>query len=96
MGLSYISGSAVDIRCEIDQEDVEDTIITLESLIDPDGNEILSGQSMEYDTVETNVAKMIWQSTDGVDPLGRYEYIVKALNGVNANYAKGFFHLEGR
>jgi len=94
--MNYVAGSAVKICCEIDQDLVATTTITLESLFDPDGNEILSTESMEYDTEETNLAFMVWQSTDGVDPVGRYEYIIKALNGTTANFSKGFFYLEAR
>lgn len=94
--MTYVIGSAVDICCEIEQEDVATTTISLESLIDPDGNEILSTEAMGYDTEETNLAFMVWQSTEGVDPVGRYEYIIKALNGTTENYSKGFFYLEAR
>lgn len=94
--MNYIIGSAVRIQSEIDQSLVSSTTITLESLIDPDGNEILSTEAMEYDTEETNVAFMVWQSTDGVDPIGKYKYIVKALNGTTKNFAEGSFYLEER
>lgn len=94
--MNYVIGSAVEIRCEIDQELVATTTISLESLFDPDGNEILSTQPMGFDEEETNVAFIVWQSTDGVDPVGRYEYIVKSVNGINQNLSKGFFYLEAR
>lgn len=93
--MNYIEGSAVRICCEIEEEDVAQTTVTLESLIDPDGNEILSEAIMDYDTEITNEAFMVWQSTKGVDPVGKYEYIVKALNGVTENFKRGFFYLEG-
>lgn len=92
----YVAGSAVDICCEIEQELVLSTTITLESLIDPDGNEILSSEAMEYDDDQTNLAFTVWQSTNGVDPVGRYEYIVKALNGTIENFSRGEFYLEER
>lgn len=94
--MNYIVGSAVKICCKIDQDLVATTTISLESLFDPDGNEIISTQSMDYDAVITNMAVYVWQSTNGVDPIGRYEYVVKCLNGTTESYAKGYFFLEAR
>lgn len=92
----YKEGSAVVIEAEIDQDLVSTTTITLESLFDPDDNEILSAEAMEYGTEDTNIASMVWQSTKGVDPVGKYRYVVKSLNGTYSNFQESFFFLEAR
>lgn len=93
---NYLEGDAVVIECEVDEDDVSGTVVYLESIFDPDGNEIESEQSMSFDLVETNVAKKTWQSTKGVDPVGRYEYVVRAENGSFKSYGRSFFFIEGR
>lgn len=94
--MNYLVGSSVRICAEIEEKYVETTTISLESLIDPDGNEILSTESMEFDSEITNEAFMNWKSTKGVDPVGRYKYILKATNGTYENFEEGYFYLEAR
>lgn len=93
--MNYIVGSAVEIFCEVPADKVTGTTLTLESLKDPDGTELASSESLAFSTEEgkTNIASVVWQSVDGTHGVGKYEYIIKSLNGTKENFSKGSFYL---
>ncbi len=120
----YVLGSAINIRCAIDAENVEDTTLTLESIIDPNGVELITIESVPFlledgsgyfllqdgskllasngelilvygTDDEANIGSIIWQSTTS-NAVGRYKFIIKALNGTRESFAKGYFMLEER
>ena len=90
--MNYLVGSAVKIKSEVSE--VSGTVVTLSKLLGPDGSSIIADQAMSFDTVNTSVAFMVWQSTENTHTKGRYKYIIKAVNGAYTNIGKGFFNLE--
>lgn len=93
--MNHIAGSAVEIFCEIPSDKVTDTTLTLESLVDKDGTELAASESLTFSVVagKTNIASVVWQSTEGTHPVGKYTYIIKSLNGTRENFGKGNFYL---
>jgi hypothetical protein len=91
--MNHILGSAVEIFCEIPSAKVTGTTLTLESLVDPDGTNFASSQSLTFDLTTTNLASVVWQSASGTHKTGKYKFLVKAANGARVNYGKGSFYL---
>ncbi len=95
--MNFIIGSAPEINCEIDEDQVSGTTLTLESLIDPDGNELANSETLDFGSGDdSNIGSVVWQSEEGVNPIGKYTFIIKAVNGAVENFAKGSFYLEER
>lgn len=96
--MNHIIGSAVEIFAEVPSDKLTGTTLTLESLIDPDGNELSESQSLTFSVVsgQENIASVVWQSTSGTNPVGKYVYIIKSLNGTKENFSKGTFYLIER
>lgn len=91
--MNHLVGSAIKIKSEVSV--VTGTTVTLDRLIDPSGNTVLSAEAMSFDEVDTDVAFMVWQSSDD-SVTGKYTFVVKTVNGSYTNYAKGNFYLGAR
>jgi hypothetical protein len=91
-GMHHVIGSAVTLFSEVDHKD--GTVVTLQSLFDPNGDEVLSNQVMSWDTVNPSVALKVWQSLKGTHELGRYRYLIKAVNGIYTNVSKAYFYID--
>lgn len=94
--MNHVVGNAIEIFAEIPSAKVSGTTLTLESLIDPDGNELAASESLTFDETVTNQASVVWQSTYGTNPVGKYTFIIKAVNGTRENFARGTFFLVNR
>lgn len=96
--MEHVIGSAVVINCEVPVAQVTGTVITLESLKDPDGTDYASSQALTFGTETglTNVASVTWQSVFATHPIGTYSYVLKAVNGSYETYKKGTFTLVAR
>lgn len=92
--MSYIIGDAVRIRVE--PSNTNGATAILKSLKDPNGTEILTNQSMEFDSGgdDINVASVVWQSVKGTHDTGRYTYVVKVTRNSIDNLFKSQFFLE--
>lgn len=86
--VNYI-GSGVTILAEVDE--TENTIVYLQSLIDPLGNEIEIEEVMEFD--EDVASYTIQTTTEDYIP-GRYKYVVRAENGTFSKISAGYFYME--
>lgn len=93
--MNHLIGSAVEIFCEIPSDKVTGTTLTLESLIDSNGAEWAASEELSFSEVsgEENIASVVWQSTEGTHPVGKYTYIIKSLNGTKENFGRGSFYL---
>jgi hypothetical protein len=93
--MNHLIGSAVEIFCEIPAAKVTGTTLTLESLTDPDGTELAASEALTFstETGKTNIASVIWQSSEVSHLSGKYKYIIKALNGTRENFEKGYFYI---
>lgn len=94
--MNFLVGSAVEIFCEVPSDKVSGTTLTLESLKDPDGNELATSQTLTFSEVsgEEHIASYVWQSTEGTNPIGKYDFVIKSVNGIYENFNKGSFYLE--
>lgn len=91
--MNYIVGSAITISCEIPSDKVTGTTLTLESLIDPDGNDLSASEALVFGTGDNaNIATVVWQSLS-THLTGKYIYVIKSLNGTRVNYAQDNFYL---
>lgn len=92
--MTHIKGSAIEIFGEVPSDKITGTTIYLQSLIDPDGNDLASSQILEFstETGKENIASVVWQSTSS-NIIGRYMYLLKSVNGTKENFAKGYFNL---
>ena len=91
--MNYVVGSAVEIFCEIPSDKITGTVLTLESLVGPDAVELAISQTLAASVSITNLFSVVWQSTEGTHPVGKYKFIVKAKNGLVENFGKGNFYL---
>lgn len=93
--MNYLAGSAIKIKSEVSV--VSGSTVTLLKLLGADGTtEILTNEAMSFDTMNTSVAFMIWQSTANTHVAGKYTYLTKVVNGIYSNIAKGQFDLEAQ
>lgn len=91
--MNHIIGSAVKIISTVDV--VAGTTVSLKDLINPNGTIVLSDQAMSFnDASNTLNASIVWQSTLNTHVIGRYKYLVKAVNSSYTSISKGFFFLE--
>ena len=72
--MNHVIGSAVKIECEVSP--TTGSSLTLQSLMGPLGDEILSEIEMEFDSENPEIAATIFQTTEGVHALGRYTYLL--------------------
>lgn len=93
--MTYILGSAVELFCEIPLDKVSGTTLTLEELKDPDGVDHASSEELVFseEVGKTNIASYVWQSLSTY-PAGKYEFLIKSLNGTRENYSRGYFYME--
>jgi hypothetical protein len=91
--MNYIIGNAVEIFSEVPSAKVTGTTLSLYSLKGEDGIELAASEALTFDATITNLASVVWQSVRGTHQVGKYIYIIKSLNGINENYAKGSFYL---
>lgn len=95
--MNLILGSAVLIKSEIDADQITGTVITLQELLDPDGNDWANGETLTFGIGDdSNIASVIWQSSVTLHPSGKYMFLLKTINGSRENFAKGSFYLEAQ
>lgn len=91
--MNYLVGSAIIFNSEVPTDKVSGTDIVLESLIDPDGNELASSEAFVFGSGDdANIASHTYQTTASF-VTGKYNFILKSTNGSYENFASGSFIL---
>lgn len=90
--MTFELGSAIKIISIPDP--VDNTTMTVEQIIDPDGAVLVANASMSLETVNS-VSRFyyVWQS-ETTNTAGRYTYITKAVQGLYSDRKKAHFYLE--
>lgn len=94
--MNYITGSAIILRSEIPNNRTAGTIAIIKTLINPDGDTILSNTAMTLEAQNdgTYAFEYIFQSDADTHERGKYKFTTQTTNGSRKNLAKSHFFLE--
>lgn len=93
--MNYELGSAVKIVAEIPLAQYGTATMTVDQILDPEGTEVVTEESMSLETVNSSVAKYfyIFQSTSS-NNTGRYKFVTKSVISTKSDLKRGYFYLE--